>query len=186
MKKITIFFMFGIFVVGVVIGILGATFVMKKELNEVPVPQTEHETQETPSVDFVEEKPIVFDPNGSKGLFGVDSQRMLNHSDNFGPSRSKFRYQIGIVSDIDLEKDDDGSWYIKSCSLPGSSMTRIFFASPYPLQNDLMKGDFFGFTGELTYSDAGVELGIERFYFINPLRCLRIYLRNRLTMKLMV
>ena len=78
---------------------------------------------------------------GCKGPFGIDSQKILN--DYIGP-----RYMIGIVGDIDLEKNNDGTWYINNCELYNTDST-LYFATPYPQQNELKEGDFIGFSGKL-------------------------------------
>ena len=75
---------------------------------------------------------------GCKGPFGIDSQKILN--DYTGP-----KYRIDIVGDIDLEKNNDGTWYINNCELYNNDST-LYFATPYPQQNELKEGDFIGFS----------------------------------------
>ena len=78
-----------------------------------------------------------------KGPFGFDSQKI---------SPETLDYQIGIVSDIDLEKNPDGTWYVASCIISNTSAGvggTVLFAKPYPQQNDLKVGDFIGYTATL-------------------------------------
>ena len=81
--------------------------------------------------------------SGCKGPFGIDSQKILN--DHPDP-----KYMVGVVSNIDLEKNDDGTWYIWNCKLPNLSDMTVFFTPPYPQQNDLKDGDFIGFSGDFS------------------------------------
>ena len=74
-----------------------------------------------------------------KGPFGFDSQKI---------SSETLKYQIGIVSKIDLEKNPDGTWYVASCRFSNKSGT-VRFTVPYPQQNDLKVGDFIGYTATL-------------------------------------
>ena len=84
-----------------------------------------------------------------KGPYGIDSQKIL--SDGWGNPE----YMIGIVSDIDLEKNNDGTWYVHKCMLASYLITPLTFASPYPQQYDLKEGDFIGFKGDLQPIRAG-------------------------------
>ena len=84
-----------------------------------------------------------------KGPFGFDSQKALN--------KSSIEYKIGVVSEIDLEKNDDGTWYVDNCKLldeNGVFDISLRFASPYPQQNDLKEGDFFGFASQQYIGDS--------------------------------
>ena len=74
-----------------------------------------------------------------KGPFGFDSQKI---------SPETLKYEIGVVSKIDLEKNPDGSWYVASCKF-SNKIGNVHFTSPYPQQNDLREGDFIGFTASL-------------------------------------
>ena len=73
---------------------------------------------------------------GCKGPFGLDSQKI---------SPEALEYMIDIVSNINLEKNPDGTWYVASCRLSNAVYT-VRFAPPYPQQNDLKEGDFIGYT----------------------------------------
>ena len=85
---------------------------------------------------------------GCKGPFGIDSQKILNDE-----------YMIGIVGDIDLEKNYDGTWYINNCELYNNDST-LYFATPYPQQNELKEGDFIGFSRKVrpTQTSRGVSI----------------------------
>ena len=73
-----------------------------------------------------------------KGPYGIDSQKIL--SDRSGNPE----YMIGIVSDINLEKNNDGTWYVHRCRLASSPFTLpLTFASPYPQQYDLKERRFY-------------------------------------------
>ena len=74
-----------------------------------------------------------------KGPFGVDSQKILNDDPDSA-------YEIGVVSSLDLEKNDDGTWYVDNCELSNWNNKSIYFTRPYPQQHDLKEGDFIGFT----------------------------------------
>ena len=78
---------------------------------------------------------------GCKGPFGIDSQKILN--DDTDP-----KYMIGIVGDIDLERNNDGTWYINNCKLSNMLDEDLDFAAPYPKQNDLKEGNFIGFEAD--------------------------------------
>ena len=77
-----------------------------------------------------------------KGPFGVDSQKILN--DGSDPE-----YKIVIVTKIDLEKNNDGTWYVDNCkAITAESSVSIYFTLPYPQRHDLKEGDFIGFSGK--------------------------------------
>ena len=80
--------------------------------------------------------------NGCKGPFGIDSQKILNEKPG--------EYVIGIVSEIDLEKNNDGTWYVDSCKLLNNFLTDLHFKPPYPQQDNLKEGDSFGFTARVS------------------------------------
>ena len=90
--------------------------------------------------------------DGCKGPFGVDSQQILN-----GDWRSP-GYSIEVVGDIDLEKNNDGTWYVHACKLPSKANTTVYFAPPYPQQNDLEEGDFIGFKGNYNETLYGLQV----------------------------
>ena len=79
---------------------------------------------------------------GCEGPFGVDSQKIFNKRGD------TYAYQIGIVTEIDHGKNDDGTWYVKACQLY-SNDSILQFATPYPQQNELKEGDFIGFSCKL-------------------------------------
>ncbi len=81
-----------------------------------------------------------------KGPFGVDSQKFFNHAGTVG-------YEIGIVTDINFERNDDGTWYVYYCELFNELPypLLLFFTSPYPQQYDLKVGDFIGFSAETEF-----------------------------------
>ena len=68
--------------------------------------------------------------------FGVDSQQILNDG------MLDHNYKIGVVSDIDLERNDDGTWYINKCRILSRT---LYFQSPHPQQNEINDGDIIGF-----------------------------------------
>ena len=88
------------------------------------------------SADFTNAQKGKSSSSDCKGPFGIDSQKI---------SSEALEYMIGIVSNINLEKNPDGSWYIASCRLSNEVYT-VRFAPPYPQQNDLREGDFIGYT----------------------------------------
>ena len=94
--------------------------------------------------------------SGCKGPFGIDSQKILN--DHPDP-----KYMVGVVSNINLEKNDDGTWYIWNCELSNLSDKIVFFTPPYPQQNDLKDGDFIGFSGD--FSTSNVTGGKKIYYY---------------------
>ena len=95
-----------------------------------------------------------------KGPFGYDSQKI---------SPEALKYEIGVVSKIDLEKNPDGSWYVASCYLSNQLYT-VRFDPPYPQQNDLKNGDFIGYTASpqsvrgsiITYGSGKIFENISR------------------------
>ena len=95
-----------------------------------------------------------------RGPFGIDSQRILNEK-NGSPD-----YRIGVATSIDLEKNDDGTWYVHNCGLKhglkrGSEfILSLYFQLSYPQQYDLKSGDFIGFAGIL---DESRQAG--RYYY---------------------
>ena len=101
------------------------------------------------SADFTNSQKGKSSSSDCKGPFGIDSQKILN--DGRHPE-----YQIAIVTKIDLEKNDDGTWYVDNCKVwTAGNPTFIFFTSPYPQRSDLKEGDFIGFSGRF----ISVELG---------------------------
>ena len=84
-----------------------------------------------------------------KGPYGIDSQKILSDQ---GESPE---YMIGIISNIDLEKNNDGTWYVHECMLASYSITPLTFAFPYPQQYDLKEGDFIGFKADLQSIRSG-------------------------------
>ena len=102
-------------------------------------------------------RPMGVNTSYFEGPFGVDSQKLLNHMAL--PST----YVMCIVSKLDLEKNDDGTWYVNNFRLSNMLDMMVFFASPYPQQNDLKEGDFIGvkaspqpYKGKAYYSDAKI------------------------------
>ena len=122
-------------------------------VNEVTVPPVEVE-QKSPVQ--VLEKPIAVEnlSDSCKGPFGFDSQKILNEPPiiNRLTLSCSMEYMIAIVSDVNLEKNNDGTWYVYSCNLLGYPGLTVFFTSPNPQQNDLKEGNFIGITGEFPYS----------------------------------
>ena len=101
------------------------------------------------SADFTNSQKGKSSSSDCKGPFGIDSQKILN--DGRHPE-----YQIAIVTKIDLEKNDDGTWYVDNCKgWTAGNPVSIFFTSPYPQRSDLKEGDFIGFSGRF----ISVELG---------------------------
>ena len=170
MKKSNILLVFGVFIVGVVIGILGTISFMDGEPKKATIPHSIEEKEQVPPVDEVAVPSVVEDteentdtdqnenvtpppprPMGVntsyfEGPFGVDSQKILNGDDIFG---LRPKYVIGIVGDIDLEKNDDGTWYIDNCELSNFRDKNVYFVSPYPQQGDLKESDFIGFAAHV-------------------------------------
>ena len=94
------------------------------------------------SADFTNSQKGKSSLSDCKGPFGIDSQKILN--DGRDPE-----YEIAIVTKIDLEKNDDGTWYVENCKgMTVGIPVYIFFTSPYPQRSDLKEGDFIGFSGE--------------------------------------
>ena len=94
----------------------------------------------------------------SKGPFGVDSQKIMNKRGG------DIEYKIAIVSDIDLDKNDDGTWYIDNCKLSSYLNMSLFFASPYPRRNALKDRDFIAFTAR---RESIFVMGKEVDYFVD-------------------
>ena len=158
MKKSNILLMFGVFIVGVVIGVLGTILVMDGEEKKATAPHPIEEKEQVPPVEEAAVPPVVEDteedtdteqnenvtpplprPMGVntsyfEGPFGVDSQKVLNVN----------RYTIAIVSKLDFEKNDDGTWYAKNFQISNRFDHAVLFEPPYPQQNDLKEGDFIG------------------------------------------
>ena len=99
---------------------------------------------------------VISSRRGYKGPFGIDSQKILN-------SGASAEYEIGIVAAIDLEKNDDGTWYVYNCQLVHSVYNTLYFASPHPQRYDLNIGDFVAFTAEL----ASIVYDGKKRYFYN-------------------
>ena len=101
------------------------------------------------SADFTNSQKGKSSSSDCKGPFGIDSQKILN--DGRDPE-----YQIAIVTKIDLEKNDDGTWYVDNCKgWTAGNPTFIFFTSPYPQRSDLKEGDFIGFSGRFISAEMG-------------------------------
>lgn len=94
----------------------------------------------------------------SKRPFGVDSQKILNKVGG------DIEYKIAVVSDIDLDKSDEGTWYIKGCTLSSYLDMLLFFDPPYPQQNALKDGDFIAFSAK---RESLFIRGEEIYYFNN-------------------
>ena len=101
------------------------------------------------SADFTNVQKGKSSSSDCKGPFGVDSQKILN--EKLG------EYVIGVVSEIDLEKNSDGTWYVDNCELSNMLPNNrgLYFTSPYPQQNDLKEGDFIGFIAESKLITSG-------------------------------
>ena len=164
MKKSNILLMFGVFIVGVVIGILGTILVMDGEEKKATTPHPIEEKEQVPPVEKAAVPPIVKDtkedtdteqnvrvtpaaprPMGVntsyfEGPFGIDSQKLLNNG--ILPSA----YMIAIVSEPDFEKNNAGAWYVNNFQLSNNLDLTVIFEAPYPQQNDLKEGDFIGVT----------------------------------------
>ena len=118
------------------------------------------------SADFTNTQKGKSSSDGCKGPFGFDSQKALTDfppdvllvTNNGYGKFSEIKYYIGVVSEIDLEKNDDGTWYVANCSL--SNDTRVHFKAPFPQQNELKKGDFIGFKATLVRQTIG-----DNYYF---------------------
>ena len=98
------------------------------------------------SADFTNTQKGKSSSSNCKGPFGFDSQS------------EKANYNIGVVSDIDLEKSDAGTWYVDNCKLSNMLDIKLNFKSPYPQQNALKVGDIIGFSGSVNKSQGS-------FYF---------------------
>ena len=81
-------------------------------------------------------RPMGVNTSYFEGPFGVDSQKLLN------PPSLPSAYVICVVSKLDLEKNDDGTWYVYKFRMSNMLDLAVFFAEPYPQQNDLKEGDF--------------------------------------------
>ena len=162
MKKSNILLMFGVFIVGVVIGVLGTILVMDGEEKKATAPHPIEEKEQVPPVEEAAVPPVVEDteedtdteqnenvtpppprPMGVntsyfEGPFGVDSQKLFNKG--ILPST----YMIAIVSKPDFEKNNDGTWYANNFQVSNYLDRTVLFESPYPQQNDLKEGDFIG------------------------------------------
>ena len=162
MKKSNILLVFGVFIVGVVIGVLGTISFMDGEPKKATVPHSAEEKERVPPVDDMAVLPVLEDteentdtdqnenvtpplprPMGVntsyfEGPFGVDSQKRLNKG--ILPST----YTIAIVSKPDFERNNDGTWYANNFQISNYLDLTVLFASPYPQQNDLKEGDFIG------------------------------------------
>ena len=162
MKKSNILLMFGVFIVGVVIGILGTILVMDGEEKKATAPHPIEEKEQVPPVEEAAVPPVVEDteedtdteqnenvtpppprPMGVntsyfEGPFGVDSQKLFN--EGILPST----YMIAIVSKLDFEKNDDGTWSANNFQNSNFLDLAVLFEPPYPQQNDLKEGDFIG------------------------------------------
>ena len=89
------------------------------------------------------------DIEDSEGLFGINSQKIRNDGKGVG-------YKIDIVSNLDHERNDDGTWYIASCELWVNIGGELHFRSPYPQQNDLKEYDVVAFSAEkITLKEDG-------------------------------
>ena len=116
------------------------------------------------SADFTNAQKGKSSSSACKGPFGFDSQKALNDLPSDSPPLSKYdygelaeiKYLIDVVSDIDLEKNDDGTWYVANCELYDTTRT-LHFKYPYPQQNELKKGDIIGFKALAVRLSAGVH-----------------------------
>ena len=99
------------------------------------------------SADFTNAQKDKSSSSDCKGPFGIDSQKILNEKQG--------EYVIGVVSEIDLKKNSDGTWYVDNCELSNMFNKDLYFTSPYPQQNDLKEGDFIGFTAEVNLTSGG-------------------------------
>ena len=162
MNKINILGMLGIFVIGIVVGALGMIVFMDGEPKKATVPHPIEEKEQVPPVDEAAVLPVLEDteentdteqnenvtpppprPMGVntsyfEGPFGVDSQKLLNKG--ILPST----YMIAIVSKLDFERNNGGTWYANNFQVSNYLDLAVLFASPYPQQNDLKEGDFIG------------------------------------------
>lgn len=82
----------------------------------------------------IQSEPTKF--NGCSAPFGIDSQQILNEG------ILDIKYRIGVVSDINLERNDDGTWYIADCDILYKS---LYFQAPYPQQHNFNDGDIIAF-----------------------------------------
>ena len=147
MKKSNILLVFGVFIVGVVIGILGTISFMDGEPKKATIPHSIEEKEQVPPVDEVAVPSVVedteenTDPDQNENVTPPPSQPI---GVNIGHSKSPF----GVVTKINLEKNNDGTWYVEKCEL--SNLGKFLaFESPYPQQNDLKEGDVIRFSGKI-------------------------------------
>lgn len=97
--------------------------------------------------------------SGCKGPFGFDSQKASN-------DKGSIKYGIGIIRNIDLEKSNDGSWYVDNCEVLGPIGTiYLRFTSPYPQRYDLKVGDIIGFKAKLVTKERKEYEGLVYYHY---------------------
>ena len=85
--------------------------------------------------------------DGCEGPFGLDS------GDETTYVRNNIRYNLylGIVTSVNLERNEDGSWYVHECEVwigYGNEYNRshtVIFSSPQPARFEINEGDYIGF-----------------------------------------
>lgn len=106
-------------------------------------------------VDALFPSPIVLDGTqpqdlsieGCEGPFGIDSADETTYIRN----NVHYNSYMGIVTDVNLERNADGSWYVHECKVwigfgnEYDTAHTVRFRSPQPAQFEINKGDYISF-----------------------------------------
>ena len=101
----------------------------------------------SPPVEVSEIQPGTQPIAGCEGPFGVDS----GDETTFIKNNIHSSLDVGVVTDINLERNEDGSWYVHECKVwlgfgnEYDTAHTVIFRSPQPAQFEINKGDYISF-----------------------------------------
>ena len=92
-------------------------------------------------------QPTVSSIEGCKGPFGADSGDETTYVRN----NVHYNHYLGIVTSVNLERHEDGSWYVHECKVwlgfgnEYDTAHTVRFKAPQPAQFEINEGDYVGF-----------------------------------------
>ena len=104
--------------------------------------------------------------DGCEGPFGLDSGDETTYEKN----NIRYNSYMGIVTDVDLERNADGSWYVHECKVwlgfgnEYDTAHTVRFKSPQPTQFQINDGDYINFlSGGLIWRWKNLREGLIGF-----------------------
>ena len=100
-------------------------------------------------IEVSDAQPEVVSIDGCEGPFGLDSADETTYVRN----NTRYTLYMGIVTDVDLERNADGSWYVHECKVwlgfgnEYDTAHTVRFSAPQPAQFEINEGDYISFLG---------------------------------------